>query len=366
MAATHTTTVAPATHRILEQPCLEPGDLILGEFEVIELAGIGATSHVYRCRPCATDALPPEVAVKVLHRDLVDDPRVRRRFLREARLMQRLAHPNIVRVFQVIDTPGLLAFVMEHVPGPSLRQWLDEHPPGMDPLRLTLVLELLDGLGYAHHFQIVHRDLKPTNILLDLSGPRPRPRIIDFGLARLLHVEPDQDELETIRGTAAYISPDEIRSPLEVCPQSDLYSMGIMLYEMVTGERPFANRGRGPSLLCAHLVETPPAPSELDAPIPPALEDLILALLAKTPQERPTSAEALGLAMVAACMPARQDIADIPIFVDTPQDMQLHWLAAVQLIMLHFMTLVLSPGVTGRLDDPHYLSRPHQDFPSLV
>mgnify|MGYP001942463255 CR=1 FL=1 len=336
----------------MERVQLQPGDLIFGEYEVLDLAGVGATSHVYRC---TSERFGGQVAVKVLHDDLVGHPRHRRRFLREAHLMRGMEHPSIVKVLDIISTPTVLAYVMEHVEGLSLKEWLQDRAAGMDPMVMVLFLDVLAGLAHAHERGIVHRDLKPGNILVEMTPSRPRGRIIDFGVARLVRLPPEPDDFNSIRGTAAYISPDEIRSPLEVCPQSDLYSLGVILYEATAGVRPFEGRP-GKALLCAHLNESPPSPALHTATISPGVESLIMTLLSKSPDDRVPSAQALGDAL--------REALDDPDFgaaleaLSADEDTPIEWVAALQLILVNILTALLSPGLTGRADDPHYLNRP--------
>lgn len=338
----------------------EPGDLIFGEYEVLGLAGVGATSFVYRCQSARLGGV---VAVKVLHDDLVGVARHRRRFLREAHLMRGLSHRNIVRVLDIIATPTVLAYVMEDVPGPSLLEWFNNREPGVDLTLLAVCLGVLSGLEHAHRRGIVHRDLKPANILLDTRSVPPSPRIIDFGVARLVRLPPEPEDLESIRGTAAYISPDEVRGPLEVCPQSDLYSLGVILYEIGAGVRPFEGRP-GKALLVAHLKETPVAPSMHNDTLPVAFDELVMTLLSKDPADRVPSTHALGDALAQALSYGTlQHAGELP---GPVEDHTIQWVAAFQLLLLAILAALLNSGHTGREDDPHYLSRPYQELPSIV
>ncbi len=344
---------------------LGSGDLIFGRYEVIALAGVGATSFVYRCR----DGEDREVAVKVLHDDLMGDKAARRRFLREAHLLKQLDHPNIVKVHDIIETPLMLAYAMDHVEGQTLKAWLrDRASAGFDAEARIIALELLSALGHIHAQGVIHRDIKPANIMLDsvtLDGVSgcARIRLIDFGVARLTDADPDPEDIEAIRGTAAYISPDEIRSPFEVCPASDLYSLGVVFYEMAAGERPFEGRP-GPELLCAHLHTTPLRPSHHNDGLNEHLDALIMRLLAKTPEARFGSCVELERALVQA-LAADLEI-DIPIVVEEAPTLDLQWLAMLQVVLMHLLMTVLSTGNTGQPDDPHHFSRPYIDFPAVV
>ncbi|MEL6180987.1 MAG: serine/threonine-protein kinase, partial [Myxococcota bacterium] len=275
---------------------LKPGDLIFMDYEVLDLAGVGATSYVYRCREL--HGSKREVAVKVLHNRTTYDPVLRRRFLREARLIQCLDCENIVQIYDIIDAPGMVAFIMEHIDGPTLLEWQRETPgPRAAEELCSIFADVLQGIGHAHQRGILHCDLKPANIMLS-SDPQGKTtaKIIDFGVARHVHDPPDPEDFKKIRGTAAYLSPDAIRSPYEVCEESDLYALGVILYELASGARPFTGRPAS-EILQAHLNEEPAPLSQHNPDISPALEEVILRTLAKRPEERFRNAEALRCAL---------------------------------------------------------------------
>jgi tRNA A-37 threonylcarbamoyl transferase component Bud32 len=205
------------------------------QFEILELVGHGGMGAVYKARQPALDRL---VALKILAPDRVRDPAFAERFSREARTLARLSHPHIVGIYDVGEADSLYYFIMEYVDGANLREVMQagQLSPGD---ALTLVPQLCDALQFAHEAGVVHRDIKPENILLDRSG---QVKIADFGLAKLL--EPDRVDgvsltvSGAVMGTPAYMAPEQIEHPLEVDHRADIYAVGVVLYEMLTGELP--------------------------------------------------------------------------------------------------------------------------------
>lgn len=343
---------------------LQPGDIIAGTYEVTGLAGVGATSFVYSCRTWGEEG-SADIAVKVLHDDLRDDAGARARFLREAQLMRGLSHPNIVRVHELLDLQTMTAYTMDLIEGPSLQDWAArKNAQGRQEEVLGLFMQVLAGIGKTHDAGVIHRDLKPGNILVDMSSHVPVAKIIDFGIAREEAAGPDDEEFEKIRGTAGYISPDEIRSPHEVCRSSDIYSLGCVLYELTAGVRPFQNRPAR-ELLRAHMHERPTMPSEHNPTVHPAVESVILGMLAKHPADRYDSAHELQSSLRAALELARD------IHVDPPAEVLVatffpQWLDTFRAALSSMMMLVLYTGFTGAADDPHHLGRPYVELPGLV
>ena len=268
-----------------------------GAYVIREFAGSGATSHVYRARHC--DSLEP-VALKIVHPYLLSQPGKHERFMREARMMMRLRHRNIVRFDQVLEGPEGLAFVMEYIGGETLWQWQKAWGE-LDEFDLACVfIDLLRGLHHAHRQGIVHRDLKPANILISQAEGRYTAKIIDFGVARHLDEPLLQDDTTKIIGTAAYISPEEVADPHTVCPSSDLYSVGVMLYEAACGQRPFQGLPIS-ELMDAHRLSAPVSPREFNPELSPAFESVIMRTLEKTTAHRfgaaPQMMRALELAI---------------------------------------------------------------------
>lgn len=204
------------------------------QLEVLELLGHGGMGAVYKARQPALDRL---VAIKILPAEVGRDPAFAERFAREARALARLNHPNIVGIHDFGQVDGLYYFVMEYVDGVSLRQLVEQRR--LDPSQaLALVPQICEALQFAHDEGIVHRDVKPENILLDRRG---RVKIADFGLAKLLGLSADGATLtriEQVMGTPLYMAPEQMQASHAVDHRADIYSLGVVFYEMLTGELP--------------------------------------------------------------------------------------------------------------------------------
>lgn len=260
-----------------------------GSYIITGFAGCGATSYVYRAR--RRDRVDDDpVAIKVLHPHLVADPSRRMTFYREARIMMRMDHRNVVQFQEIIEDGDTLAFVMEYVDGVTLDEWRRAHAGSLDEQTLACVfVDVLRGVTAAHRQGVVHRDLKPGNILIGADGGRAVAKIIDFGVARFVDQPLTAREESKIIGTAAYISPEEVGKPQAVGPASDLYSIGVMLYEAACGRRPFEQNDTR-RLLEAHVRRNPQRPAELNPRLSTRLEEVILQTLGKHPDQRFSSA----------------------------------------------------------------------------
>ncbi len=234
------------------------------ELDIIELVGQGGMGAVYKARQRNLDRL---VALKVfLYR--ANDPEFAERFKREARALGKLSHPNIVAVHNFGIRQGMHFLVMEFVDGLNLRQVTEEET--LEPAHaMQLVPELCDALQYAHSEGVIHRDIKPENILLDTRG---RIKIADFGLAKIAGTGPDAGLTHTqqVMGTWNYMAPEQKERPLEVDHRADIYSLGVVIYEMLTGELPL---GR---------FQAPSAKAEIDA----RLDEVVMRALEKEPERR--------------------------------------------------------------------------------
>ena len=238
---------------------------LLPELEGFELIGSGGMGTVYRARQ---RELGRPVAVKVLYSDLPDSTSFAERFTREARTLARLDHPNIVSVYDFGHREGLYYLVMELVDGATLRQTMEEG--ALEPKEaLLMVVRICEALQYAHDNGVVHRDIKPENVLLDKKGS---VKIADFGLAKLVGAttEPRLTAAEQVMGTPHYMAPEQIEKPAEVDHRADIYALGVVFYEMLTGELPV---GRFPPP--SHKVE-----------IDVRLDNVVLRTLEKEPQLR--------------------------------------------------------------------------------
>ena len=234
------------------------------------------------------DELERPVAIKVLARHLADDPVFRDRFLREARLAARLSHPNIVQIYDAGEDHGDPYIVMECVEGRSLADEL-ESSGALDPARVVdLGVQVCAGLEHAHAAGLVHRDIKPGNLLL---GERDTVKIADFGIARAAETT-RLTQMGSVLGTAAYLSPEQALGE-EVTAAADVYSLGCVLFECLTGRTPYVFDTLAE--LAVKYREEPITPvRELRPEIPEELEAVVMQSLARNPEYRPPSAAALG------------------------------------------------------------------------
>ncbi len=260
----------------------------LGHYEITSLLGKGGMGEVYRARDTR---LGRDVALKVLPADMAADPERRGRFQREAQAVAALKHPNIVTIHSVEEDGDIVFFTMELIEGQSLSDLIPKNGFSLEKT-FELAIPLADALAEAHAQNITHRDLKPANIMFDAAG---RLKVLDFGLAKLLGpATADADatvlaaETETregrILGTAAYMSPEQAEGK-PVDHRSDIFSAGILLYEMVTGERPFQGE-TSMSTLSAILKDTPSSVTDLKPSLPRHLARVIHRCLAKDPERR--------------------------------------------------------------------------------
>lgn len=260
---------------------LPAGHIIAGRYEIEACLGSGGMGSVYSARDSVLNG--EKVAIKVLHPDLIADQKQTQRFLREVQLMRRVSHKNVVRTFDVgSDINDVVYFTMEFVPGRPLEDFIQEQNFPRDSLAM-LIIQVCEGLDAIHKAGIIHRDLKPANIMVLQDGSI---KITDFGVAR-----PEYSDLTAhneIIGSALYIAP-EIWLGTKLTGSVDLYSLGVLLYELTTGILPFD--GDSPAaLMRMHLEFEPPAPKDLNASLPPWLNKLILNLLRKSAAERPRDA----------------------------------------------------------------------------
>lgn len=276
----------PAAGEEKPEATLSYGDEF-GPYVITGFAGSGATSYVYRAR--RRDNFDP-VAIKMLHPHLVADPTRKLTFYREARIMMRMDHPNVVRFQEIIEEGDTLAFVMEYVDGPTLDEWRKQRAGDIDEVALANVfVDVLRGVTAAHREGVVHRDMKPGNIMVTEVDGRSVAKIIDFGVARFADQPLTERERSKIVGTAAYISPEEVSKPEKIGRESDLYSIGVMLYEAACGKRPF-EKMTARDLLKSHALETPEKPSRVNPDISRSLESVIMQTLHKRPEGRFSSA----------------------------------------------------------------------------
>ncbi len=260
------------------------GALAGERYALAERLGSGGTSSVWRARDTKTGL---DVAVKVLHLDATDSPEAVARFDREARLVAELHNRNIVELFDRGQLEGRPYLVFELVEGVDLREYLRRHTPIPVADAVAIALQVANGLAAAHSLRIVHRDLKPGNVLIDDAG---RVRVADFGIARAIE-EPGITQAGRVVGTGEYVSPEQaLGKPVD--ERSDLYALGVLIYEMLAGRPPF--RGAFFADVAARHVRAPVPPlAEARTDTPEPLCDLVAELLAKKPADRPDSAAAV-------------------------------------------------------------------------
>jgi serine/threonine-protein kinase len=264
-----------------------PAGTRLSVYRIEQILGEGGMGVVYLAHD---EALDRPVAVKCLHSNLAGDESIRRRFAREARVLQSWSHPNVVGVFDFLEQQHLLAIVMEYVPGPTLVEHLGRWRGRMPFAEIGLLFGgVLEAMAEAHRQGVVHRDLKPDNILVCQTGAGLRPKIVDFGLARVLEAT-SYTMSGAFLGTCRYMSPEQVKSPQRADSRSDIYSLGVTLYQLTTGRVPF-DGGNHFSIMMAHVSETPQPASKHRPDVPPGLELLLQDALAKDPADRPATCE---------------------------------------------------------------------------
>jgi hypothetical protein len=272
-------------------PSIGVGSVVDGRFEILYQLGEGGMGAVFRARQLNLDR---DVALKVLLSDVARRPDAHARFEREARVASMLKHPNAVEIYDVGEHEGVIYLAMELLRGQSLWEYMGtlESPPPLDAT-LGISAQVADVLIAAHHQGVVHRDLKPENIFLEDQGDTWRVVVVDFGLAFVTGTEGALGRMTReglVVGTPPYLSPEQANGGT-VGPASDVYSLGCVLYELLTGYPPFL--GSELHVLTQHLYVAPMAPSEraMNRRIPRELDELTLAMLRKKASERPTPQE---------------------------------------------------------------------------
>lgn len=278
------TTFEEALHDLAAQE-LHPGVLVAGRYEILEELGRGGMGQVFRVRD---RELGEEVALKTLRRRPEMTEEARARFLREIKLSRRITHPNVVRVYDFGVWRDILFLTMEFIPGKTLSQWVREggHLKANLRQKVEILRGVAAGLSEAHKAGVIHRDLKPQNVILTPSGI---PKILDFGIAYAnLEESGELTQEGHFVGSPKYVSPEQIQG-LPLDPRSDIYALGLLAYFLLTGQDAFTGEQSG-LILLKQLKEMPPPPSRFFR-LPPTLDRLVMACLAKKPEERPASLE---------------------------------------------------------------------------
>jgi len=268
----------------MDQP--QANRVLGGRYELVQTVGTGGMAVVYRARDLM---LERPVAIKLLRADFSSDPAFRDRFHLEAKAAANLAHPNIVTVHDFGLDNQQLYLVMEYIPGTDLKTIIRERGRLSIDEAVELVVQACAGIGYAHRAGLVHCDVKPQNMLVT---PDQRLKVTDFGIARALStIHPDEHN-DVIWGSPQYFSPEQA-SGLAPSPASDVYSLGVVLYEALTGRLPFDGQ-TATELARQHRDTQPPNPSAYRADLPTALQQVIMKVLSKEPTLRYRTADQMG------------------------------------------------------------------------
>jgi len=276
---------------------MNQGERVSGRYKIIKKIGAGGMANVY----LATDLiLEREVAVKMMSLDFQEDKDSLRRFQREALSTTELTHPNIVNIYDVGegDQPYI---VMEHVDGMDLKQYIRENHPIPYQKAIDIMEQILNGIAYAHKNDVIHRDIKPHNILIDKDG---NIKITDFGIAVALS-QNSITQTNSLLGSVQYISPEQARGNV-VTKQSDIYSLGIVLYELLTGTVPFEGES-AVSIALKHFQTPIPSLREFDSRLPQPLENVVLKATAKEPRHRYATVDEMKEDLLTALSPSRRD-----------------------------------------------------------
>src|SRR5437868_1562811 len=260
------------------------GEVLADRYELEELVGSGGMSSVYRAHDRLLDR---KVALKILHEQYTEDADYVERFRREARAVAALSHPNIVTVIDRGEHENKQFIVFEYIDGENLKALIQRRGPAPVATALELAMQIARGLSFAHQQGLVHRDVKPQNVLLNGDGAA---KVTDFGIARSLDVAHGMTQTGTVLGTSDYIAPEQAQGQ-RVDEHSDVYSLGVVLYEMLTSEVPFPGENFV-AVAMRHINEDPPPVRDRRPDVSPRLEAAVQRAMAKRPEDRfPTMAD---------------------------------------------------------------------------
>jgi serine/threonine protein kinase len=258
------------------------GKRISGRYKVLEMIGGGGMANVYLAHDMILDR---EVAVKMLRLDFVNDEEFIRRFHREAQSATSLTHPNIVSIYDVGEEDSLYYIVMEYVNGQTLKQYINQHSSLRVEKALDIMMQLTSAISHAHQNHIIHRDIKPHNILIDREG---NVKITDFGIAMALSAT-SITQTNSVLGSVHYLSPEQARGGM-ANRKSDIYSLGIVMFEILTGRLPFSGES-AVSIALKHLQSETPSVRRWNSNIPQSVENIVLKATAKDPFHRYNSVD---------------------------------------------------------------------------
>jgi CheY-like chemotaxis protein len=281
-----TTEFAALQEQALAEGAFAPGTLLAGRYDIESVLGTGGMGVVYRARD---RELNEEVAVKTIRRELVsNDAVLADRFKSEIRLARRISHRNVVRTHDLGDADGHLFVTMELVRGITVRELLTTRGKLGVASTLALARQFAEALAVAHEAGVIHRDIKPENALIDADGVL---KVMDFGIARLAEASSNRTQVGMVVGTPAYMSPEQLVGE-EIDPRADLYSLGVVMYECLTGHAPFSAPS-AVALIARVLTTEAEPPGRRNVDVPPALSALVTRLLAKSADDRPANATTL-------------------------------------------------------------------------
>ncbi len=271
-----------------------PSGTRIGTYEVLGLLGRGGMAEVYKGRHPRLDRT---VAIKILSTSLAEETDFRQRFEREAQAVAALRHPNIVQVFDFGDVEGTYYMVMEFIDGVDLACHIRENGRMSLELVLPILQNLSGAIDYAHAEGVIHRDVKPSNVMLrEEKGSNFSAILTDFGIAKIRASDTGATKTGMMMGTLDYMAPEQVQGARKVDGRADIYALGVMLYQMLTGELPFKGDNPG-AVMLAHLQQPAPDPRVLTPELPDDVAAAILRALAKTPDERYPTAGALAEAI---------------------------------------------------------------------
>src|SRR4051794_28422096 len=254
------------------------GEVLADRYELEELVGTGGMSSVYRAHDRLLDR---KVALKILHQHYSSDDDYVERFKHEARSVAALSHPNIVTVIDRGEHGGRQYIVFEYVEGETLKRLIERRGPAPVPNAIELGIQVARGLAFAHQQGLIHRDVKPQNVLLNGDG---RAKVTDFGIARSLNVQHGMTQTGTVLGTSDYIAPEQAQGQ-RVDEHSDVYSLGVVMYELLTSEVPFPGENFV-AVAMRHINEPPPPIRDKRPDVSPRLEAAVQKAMAKDPADR--------------------------------------------------------------------------------
>ncbi|KMY53573.1 serine/threonine protein kinase [Bacillus sp. FJAT-27231] len=274
------------------------GKRLGGRYKIIKMIGGGGMANVYLAQDMI---LEREVALKVLRLDFVNEEEFLRRFQREAQSATSLVHPHIVNIYDVGEEEGINYIVMEYVDGMTLKQYIQQYSPIPVEKTIDIMKQLASAIAFAHHNSIIHRDIKPHNILMDRDG---NVKITDFGIAMALSAT-SITQTNAVLGSVHYISPEQARGGMAT-KKSDIYALGIVMFELLTGQLPFSGES-AVSVALKHLQAETPSVKRWNPAIPQSVENIVLKATAKDPFHRYASLEEMEQDLSTALDPERAD-----------------------------------------------------------